>query len=93
MSALIVDGFILEILASVPEDIRTVEFTSNGFWRTKETASQKAVSSSPVNTNHAQGNNEVIDLTFDTPKKVVKNNFLDGNDNFVPQVIDLTLSP
>ena len=82
----------MEILASVPEDVRTVEFTSRGFWRIKETTSLKAINA-PVNTNHDHGDNEVIDLTFDTPQKVVKKNSSDSNGNFVPQVIDLTLSP
>lgn len=92
LSELIVDGLILEILASVPEDVKSVEFTSDGFWRLKQGASLPSANTSSISLNYNQGNNEVIDLTFDTPEKVIiKKNTLVSNAN--PPVIDLTLSP
>lgn len=92
LSELIVDGLIVEILASVPEDVKSVEFTSDGFWRLKQGASLPSANTSSISLNYKQGNNEVIDLTFDTPEKViVKKSTLVSNT--APPVIDLTLSP
>ncbi|CAH3111993.1 unnamed protein product [Porites lobata] len=92
LAELIVDGLILDILASVPEDVKSVEFTSDGFWRLKQGASLPSANTSSISLNYKQGNNEVIDLTFDTPEKVIiKKNTLVSNTT--PPVIDLTLSP
>lgn len=100
LSTLIVDGFIMEVLASVPENVRSVEFTSDGNFRAKESTfsqSFKHSSLALVGTSSEPGNVEVIDLTFDTPVKDVKNKnknkYLNNSGNSSPQVIDLTLSP
>lgn len=92
LSQLVVDGFIMEILASVPENVKSVEFTSDGSWRIKENT-LSSISTTSLNKTCDQGNNEVIDLTFDTPEKVIKERPSSSSGNCVPQVIDLTLSP
>lgn len=94
LSALIVDGFIMEILSSVPDNVRSVEFTPDGKFRTKESSlSQSFEMSSPssVNTCLEQRNIAVVDLTFDTPDKIAKKEQKTGKSS--PEVIDLTLSP
>lgn len=90
----------MEVLASVPENVRSVEFTSDGNFRAKESTfsqSFKHSSLALVGTSSEPGNVEVIDLTFDTPVKDVKNKnknkYLNNSGNSSPQVIDLTLSP
>ena len=83
----------MEILASVPENVKSVEFTPDGFWRIKDGTSLPSINSSSINKNCDQANNAVIDLTFDTPEEVTRKDGSNGNCNFVPQVIDLTMSP
>lgn len=83
------------ILESVPVDVKSVEFTPDGYWRIK----QGDCSAMPINRsseNSDQGNNVVIDLTFDTPEKAVQKKFSNAGSNCgikAPPVIDLTLSP
>ena len=84
----------MEILSSVPDNVRSVEFTPDGKFRTKESSlSQSFEMSSPssVNTCLEQRNIAVVDLTFDTPDKNAKKEQKTGKSS--PEVIDLTLSP
>lgn len=84
------------ILEAVPKDVKSVEFTSDQCWKIKGGESS-LTSNDRSSENSDQGNNVVIDLTFDTPKKSdQKSTFSNVHSNFEkdgPQVIDLTLSP
>ena len=95
LSELVVDGYIMGILEEVPDDVKSVEFTSDQSWKIKGgDCSLKSINRSSDNSE--QGNNAVIDLTFDTPKKSDQKKFSNINSNFDkdgPPVIDLTLSP
>lgn len=100
LSELVIDGFIQGILESVPEDLKSVEFTPDGFWRIKEgNDSFLSIKKSPVDcySNSSQGNT-VIDLTFDTPQKIIPKKISNADRNYDGsnleiQVIDLTVSP
>ena len=95
LSELVVDEFIMGILEAVPEDVKSVEFTSDQCWQIKGgDCSLTSINKSSDDPN--QKNNVVIDLTFDTPKKCNKKKFSNVNSNSNkdgPTVIDLTLSP
>lgn len=97
LSELVVDGYIMGILDAVPEDVKSVEFTPDRCWKLKEgDYSLTSINRSSVNCNSDQGNNVVIDLTFDTPKKSDQKKFSNVDSNFDkdgPPVIDLTMSP
>lgn len=83
------------ILESVPSDVKSVEFTPDGYWKIKQgDCSLTSVTKSSENSD--EGNNLVIDLTFDTPEKVIQKKFSNTGSNQRsngPPVIDLTLSP
>ena len=85
----------MEILEAVPEDVKSVEFTSDQCWQIKGgDCSLTSINRSSDNSD--QGNNVVIDLTFDTPKKGDQKMFSNVDSNFDKDghpVIDLTLSP
>ena len=96
LSELVVDGYIMGILeADLPEDVKSVEFTSDQSWKIKGgDCPLTTINRSSDKSNH--GNDVVIDLTFDTPKKNDQIKISNVNSNFDkdgPPVIDLTLSP
>ena len=100
LSELVIDGFIQGILESVPEDMKSVEFTPEGFWRIKEgSESFLPIKKSSVDCySDSNQQNTVIDLTFDTPPKIVPKKISNGDENCGGsnpqiQVIDLTVSP
>ena len=98
LSELVVDGYIMGILEAVPKDVKSVEFTSDQCWKIKgRESSLTSNTGNRSSENSDQGNNVVIDLTFDTPKKSdQKASFSNVHSYFEkdgPQVIDLTLSP
>lgn len=95
LSELVVDGYIMGILESVPSDVKSVEFTPDGYWKIKQ-GDCSLTSINRSSENSSQGNNSVIDLTFDTPEKVIQKKFSNVGSNQesnAPPVIDLTLSP
>jgi len=95
LSELVVDGYIMEILEAVPGDVKSVEFTSDQCWQIKgRDCSLTSINRSSNDSD--RGNNAVIDLTFDTPKKSDQKKLSNVDSNFDkdgPPVIDLTLSP
>lgn len=100
LSELVIDGFIQGILESVPEDMKSVEFTPEGFWRIKEgSESFLPIKKSSVDCySDSNQQNTFIDLTFDTPPKIVPKKISNGDENCGGsnpqiQVIDLTVSP
>ena len=95
MSELVVDEYIMGILKTVPEDIKSVEFTSDQCWQIKG-RDCSLTSFTKSSDDSGERNIAVIDLTFDTPKKCDQKKFSNVNSNSYkdgPPVIDLTLSP
>ena len=87
----------MEILASVPDNVRSVEFTPDGNFRTKESSFSQSFemsSCSSVDTCLEQRNVVFIDLTINTPdKEAKKDQNLKKTGKSTPEVIDLTSSP
>lgn len=95
LSELVVDEYIMEILETVPEDVKSVEFTSDRCWQIKG-GDSSLMSINKSSDDSGQRNIAVIDLTFDTPKKCDQKKFSNVSSNSYkdgPPVIDLTLSP
>ena len=83
------------ILEAVPKEVKSVEFTSDQCWKIKGGDCSLTSVNRPSDDSY-QGNNTVIDLTFDTPKKSDQRKFANADSNIDkdgPPVIDLTLSP